>query len=553
VTIEATPLNQLLAFHGDHLVVIGDIGDPRLKRLTKRSLSASTAANILGCPTRFATEAVLDRVITPFSEAELGTATHKVLELLYQLPPDQRTTLAATNILNHLIETHPDEVCFPADPTQQAAWRSEVSNRLVGLWKIEDPRQVRVVETEMKFTGQTIGGVPSIGYIDRVEDVTPTGSDTGEDVRIVDYKSGNVKKPYRDSDPHGEQLRIYALGHQAARGKLPKSAAVLYVRHGQARDIDLSPRALRRTEESFARAWDILNGSREQGAYLSRPSPLCHWCPLATVCPTGIADGRNKRHSKQSIADFEAITEVGVHLQLPLITSIPTKRSTQERPMSALIRFGRLVEDKSWEERTNTSSDGQSDLNPNSFAAGAAFGLVEQAIRKLEQAKMVVTPAAVQALSRTFAAIVDQVQVEITGHHSFQEGTHARLRGALNQALYSFPVPFGTDAAGWAEWQQRVTKRVAALANAAHDLWACSRSAERFGETPWQALIGVQPQNAESTSEQPRTDQPAEPAAPTQPTAPAPAERATPAVDDYSPADEVGAPADDRYDPGTDF
>lgn len=137
-----------------------------------------------------------------------------------------------------------------------------------------------------------------------------------------------------------------------------------------------------------------------------------------------------------------------------------------------------IVEAKPWDE---TLQDGS--LNFNSYAAMAAFGLAEMAVESLHSAGERVMARSVQALGGTYALVIARAQRELGLRPSAQDGSHARLRGALRTSLLFSTPPFGADEAGWASWVEATTRRIILIARAALRIWDV-----RDEEQPWLVL-----------------------------------------------------------------
>ena len=146
--------------------------------------------------------------------------------------------------------------------------------------------------------------------------------------------------------------------------------------------------------------------------------------------------------------------------------------------MTSLLR-----EDKPWEQ--TAGPDGL--LNPNSYSATAVFGIVEMAVELLHQAGVQLRPTVVTALSRTLAHIVLQVQHDLAGGRSYQDGVNTRLRGALRTTVATMPLPFGQDEQGWSAWVARAIRRTDSIARAAVSLF----DDDPAGEPPYRELVDL--------------------------------------------------------------
>lgn len=450
-------------------------------KVIRRRMSASSAAAIRSCAARWAIEKLLPRSEHPFGAAELGTATHQLFEDLFARPKGRRGIEDAMRILDSLDVMHGAKLPAPDDPAELESWRGEIERRMVGLWNLEDPDGIDVVAREMTLTTK-VDRVPFTGFIDRVS-LVPGG------VQIADYKAGKgkVKAPSRRfGDPHGDQLRLYAmaLANQAPEmvdGDPTRFAArVLYVYHAKALEVDLSPRALGRTAAGLRRSWDDQTEMALTRVFPTVTSPLCGWCPAVEVCPAATKAGLGPR-------DPAALGGAGLGIEaLPAASTspgtppsyIPADHDDPEEADMTVKHEG-----KSWEETTPNTAD----LNPNSFAAVAAFGLSAMAVECLHGAGVAVSPRNVKALAATFATLVASAESALGYRPGFQSGLHTRLRGALHTCLVTIPPPFGDDAEAWDEWAAATSRRMLAIAKTAFGLWEAS-SADDPDPAPWRAL-----------------------------------------------------------------
>jgi hypothetical protein len=140
------------------------------------------------------------------------------------------------------------------------------------------------------------------------------------------------------------------------------------------------------------------------------------------------------------------------------------------------------AEGKPWEQ---AGPDGT--LNYNSYAAMAAFGLVELAVSSLSRAGAVLSVASIRALSETFALVVSGAQHDLGWPASMQDGSHSRLRGALRTSLEISPPPIGGDEAAFAAWVEATRRRLVRIAQVAEAVWEGSEA----DPAPWRRLVGA--------------------------------------------------------------
>jgi len=346
-------------------------------------------------------------------------------------------------------------------------------------------------------------------------------------------------------DPHGDQLRLYAAALEAIDGRMPTTALVYYTRHAKSREVSLTPRDMNRTLRHFEKSWADLRSSVDRGSFVAHSSALCGWCPLVNSCPVaaregmvakvqglpsavelGIPvlsplaartvvdevpwdgddgdDGRTEdpfdvetiapladsqppaetggcdvppaseeaaRAEEDSGQDSDVVLVAGDTGRAAHITTSTEQPSEGETEMS-------LVEDKPWE-----SHGVNGELNPNSYAATAAFGLVSLATETLHESGIKLSGSAVDALAGTFAKVVEEAQRNLTGRTSMQDGANTRLRGALRTVVTTLPLPFGKDEQAWEQWYTAAVRRVGSIADAALRLFENGPD-----ERPWATL-----------------------------------------------------------------
>lgn len=454
-----------------------------LKKVRRPYLSVSTADSVRGCAARMVFDRITPRVEDPFGPAELGTEAHAIFEKLFSLAPEERTPETALRLVTNLNRSK------RGPTTDRDRWISTVAQLVSGIFLVEDPTTVDVVANELKIEA-TVNSVPVLGFVDRLG--------TKDSVlTTTDYKSGRVPN-LRYGDKHGDQLRIYhSVLHEIGEYH-PESAEVLYTSYNTVRKVDLSPEAVAITLRDFKTSWEKLGKMVGEGAFPVKPSKLCGWCPAQNVCPSsstresdsapsrplfdqasenpddhettpapkGATAGRGSRRGARKTSEEGAVS-----------TTSPAK---EKSTMST-------VELKPWEEY-----DGDN-LNLNSYAATAAFGLSSMAFDVLKQYNQRTTGTSVYALAATFVQIINGANLALGGEESlsFQSGRHTRLRGALHSAIDSTPPPFGGGSDEWETWVAACTKRVAGVFAVALKLWASPNVA-----TPWDALVRTPKESA---------------------------------------------------------
>lgn len=267
-----------------------------------RHLSPSSASMFRQCPQRWKFRYV-DKLPDPPGEAALaGTFAHRVLEELLGLDATERTLESARSLAGQVwteMESDKDFAALELDADgvrnfKWTAWRA-----IEGLWDLEDPTTVDIVATETEVSVE-IGGVPFVGYIDRVEE--------GADGLVVsDYKSGRA--PGRKfSESRLEQVLLYAAALAELHGELPARARLLYL--GQRIDeTEVTAENIAEVTGRLTDTWAELLERSTTGDFPPQPGPLCGWCAFVRHCPEGLAEVERRHLAGALKPDAPALAE----------------------------------------------------------------------------------------------------------------------------------------------------------------------------------------------------------------------------------------------------
>lgn len=490
MTTPIETFGEFIAWDGNRLHV--DTDDPRGAVLRKSALSPSTAHSFAdGCQSRWAIEQLLPRDQGPMEQASLGTSAHSVLEDLFSLDADQRTQEAALELISTM-DVRRDDIVVPPEPMQREAWRGIITGYVSTLWKVMDPRTIDVVATERHMSDVEIGGVPVNGFIDLQ---TRDG--------IVDWKF--PKKPPRWANHYPDQIRTYALAIEAADGKLPKRGNLVYVNHAIVDPVNLSRPALDATKRMFVDAWSDLQAAADAQTYTTEVSPLCGWCPLVSVCPSGLEARKVAKVDK---------ARLGIEMNIRSLEALKTKRAaaseqdgvvdtaqarrtdapdeTPEENSMAPDPNRPYTEEPRWHEKQNASGMliNGSELGANSFAAAGISGYVAKAYEILMTqewpATVAVNSATTQALAASMHAIVQRVQYNLVGDGvGTNFGLTQRIRGALYTFLDHNRPPLGGSEDEWRAWLNQAMTMTKAFT----DMTFAIYDAGATGQKPYAALV----------------------------------------------------------------
>ncbi|MDH3706522.1 MAG: PD-(D/E)XK nuclease family protein [Acidimicrobiia bacterium] len=270
------------------------IADPEDQAETGvRHLSPSSAGAFEQCPQRWRFR-YLDRLPDPPGEAALaGTFAHRVLEVLLQLPPDERTPEQAKAIARTEwpdMAAHHEFVDLDLDERGSRRFRWVAWSAIEGLWALEDPRRVEVQATEQKVDA-TLGDVPFRGIVDRL-DVEADG------VVVTDYKSGRVPRPrYRKG--RLAQVLLYAAAVRETLGEAPSRARLLYLGQRNVETV-VDEQNLAEVIDQLSGTWADLQQACATDQFETRTGPLCAWCPYLEQCPAGLGEV-TARHERGAV------------------------------------------------------------------------------------------------------------------------------------------------------------------------------------------------------------------------------------------------------------
>ena len=236
----------------------------------------------------------------PGEAALLGTFAHEVLEFLLQELPQKRTKERAKELAGVIwpkIENDTDflALALGEDGVRNFKWKSW--NAIEGLWKLENPSEVDVQDTE-RDVRVVLEGVPFRGIIDRID---------REDhaVIVADYKSGKAPKK-RFAGDKIRQVLLYAAAIREADGELPSKARLLFL--GQETiETEVSEETLIEPLERLKSTWDQLNVACTSNVFPTKTGPLCAWCPFVTHCPDGEEEVRQRFRGKRVRHDAPAL------------------------------------------------------------------------------------------------------------------------------------------------------------------------------------------------------------------------------------------------------
>ena len=246
------------------------------------TLSPSKVATFTDCALSFRFSAVERLPEPPSIPAERGTLVHRALELLFVLPPGERTPDAAAACLDQAALQawdDPDVQALGLDDAGRAEFQAEAAEMTQRLFLLEDPTQVNAVGLELRMETE-LAGTRLRGIIDRLE-LTADG-----ELVVTDYKTGRPpSERYEQSKLGG--VHFYSLLCERVLGRRPARVQLLFLgKNPQVIVATPSDQSTRGLERRVGAIWSAVERACEHEDFRPKPGPLCNWCAFAKYCPT---------------------------------------------------------------------------------------------------------------------------------------------------------------------------------------------------------------------------------------------------------------------------
>lgn len=243
-------------------------------------LSPSSISTFEQCPLRFKLSRIDKVPELPTEATLLGNFVHDVLELLYNLPAEERNLGVArslsTTVWNNFgweERITPFLKTYTLNKFRWNAWWC-----IENLFLLEEPAQVQPSGIEYELNGY-IGGVKMRGFIDR------WSLNEDNEIIISDYKTGKAPAP-RFTASKFFQLTVYA--HLLSNEKqLPTGKMELLFLKDNVR-LEKFPSAidLAAVEEVVVEVKKGIDKRCVSGEWETIPARLCDWCSYKqTICP----------------------------------------------------------------------------------------------------------------------------------------------------------------------------------------------------------------------------------------------------------------------------
>jgi putative RecB family exonuclease len=245
------------------------------------SLSPSKVSSFTECALAFRFSAIERLPEPPSAPATKGTLVHAALQLLLDLPPDERTVPAALTSLDQafdLLRLDPDYVGLDLDADEERAFLDQAEQLVRRYFQLEDPAAIRPIGLELRLETQ-LDGLLLRGIIDRLE------LDEHGELVVTDYKTGRVPGQLQEQGRLGG-VHFYAFLCERLFGQRPSRVQLLYLSEPVAITTQPSEQSVRALERKVRAIWQAIERACERDSFAPRPSRLCDWCAFQAYCPS---------------------------------------------------------------------------------------------------------------------------------------------------------------------------------------------------------------------------------------------------------------------------
>ena len=245
------------------------------------------------CPRRYRM-AYLDRPAPPrggaWAHSTLGAVVHLALRAVFDAPAQRRTVAAARDAVTRAWSGEGF-----ADENQQALYRARAQDWVAEYVAEAAPADVEVVGLE-RWVAAPVGTLVVEGRVDRIDRRPNPGAPDGEEVVVVDYKTG--RRPTSDDEARSSQaLALYVLAVRRTLRRACRRVELHHVPTGQVHSYEHTAASLERQlgraqeqAQDIALATDTLAaGADADDVFPPRPGPQCSWCDFRRSCPQGRA------------------------------------------------------------------------------------------------------------------------------------------------------------------------------------------------------------------------------------------------------------------------
>lgn len=304
---EATDLNKMEPMMSISNGGVSIISEDVAIKIAKKNLSPSLINSLKdGCPASWVTGAFVIPLLVPQDDdnpATRGQLFHKVMEVVFELAPEERSREKINSIILEVIET--EEFSLFKDNKDALAWLDDAVDGYYRMGgkpeKVQVASYKRAGEDEDKiglevFVKGKLGNAKreTLGFIDRL--AVDQKHEDEDGVIIEDWKTGakakvwNPKTKSTEGLSEARQQVIYSMLLKQS-GVNVTGARLIYPVAGKVVPVEINDEEFnKKVIEDINDTDEALTTMIENNLFEYKPSILCNWCPLRSICPAAQTD-----------------------------------------------------------------------------------------------------------------------------------------------------------------------------------------------------------------------------------------------------------------------
>ena len=226
------------------------------------------------CPLRYKFQYVLRIPSAPRTFFDLGSAVHRVIELLSN---KQKEGIAPTKEMAfELLDSVWTSSSYESK-THETEDRAKAESLLDNYLRWQENNQNRILDAEKRFK-INIGGRTVNGVIDRIEE-TPEG-----EIVVIDFKTGSPGSVSKNTIIKDIQMNCYSIAARELYGKLPARASLYFLKPDRTIDYLPTPETIETFED---RALGLINSVCADEFSPKPDFQSCKWCEYKDLCEEG--------------------------------------------------------------------------------------------------------------------------------------------------------------------------------------------------------------------------------------------------------------------------
>lgn len=263
------------------------------------SLSPSRVESFTSCPMAFRFASIQKLPEPPSIHTTKGSFVHRVLELLFTLPNDERTAGAAEVMFQRTCSEYavdPEFTLLHLSDAQIDTFHRQAWELVEKYLRMEDPTAVRDIGLELRLEAP-VGDLTLRGIIDRLE------LDADGQLVVTDYKTGRPPSQYHEQ-ARMTGVHFYSFLCEAVLGQRPAAVRLMYLSSGETLTALPTEKSVKFITSRTEAVWKAVERACQTGDFRPRQGPLCASCAFQPWCPAFGGD--------PSLAAVEAPLRFGV-------------------------------------------------------------------------------------------------------------------------------------------------------------------------------------------------------------------------------------------------